>query len=281
MSNWILFSQSAGLMCIPWVLLTAECHAISQHNFHSIIFHSMLIFLSKMRKYRWEILIRNLRLIFGCYCQSGSRARDAVRFVEPRPAAGFSYGSRAVTSTATATATGAAKAAGAAIASVAVTALFVTVWFWHWRICRHLSWTPIREAQALAKQAKRILGVCTLQAASSTARQTASSLCQLPVPNSQFPLRFDSLPVRLPDSIPSVLPDGQRDRGTGRQGTEVRHHRHWNFHYIFQTRTDAWNKSKMPPQFGSAYVAKRVIKMYSYALFLLDITKPEMLCMKL
>lgn len=81
----------------------------------------MLIFLSKMRKYRWEILIRNLRLIFGC------RARDAVRFVEPRPAAGFSYGSRAVTSTATAT--GAAKAAGAAIASVAVavTALFVTV----------------------------------------------------------------------------------------------------------------------------------------------------------
>lgn len=134
----------------------------------------MLIFLSKMRKYRWEILIRNLRLIFGCYCQSGSKALDAVRFVEPRPAAGFSYASRAVTSTAT----------GAAIASVAVTALFVTVWFWHWRICRHLSWTPIREAQA--KQAKRILGVCTLQAACSTAWQTASSLCQLPVPNSPF-----------------------------------------------------------------------------------------------
>lgn len=245
----------------------------------------MLIFLSKMRKYRWEILIRNLRLIFGCYCQSGSRARDAVRFVEPHPAAGFSYGSRAVTSTATGT--GAAKAAGAAITSVAVavTALFVTVWFWHWRICRHLSWTPIREAQALAKQAKRILGVCTLQAASSTARQTASSLCQLPVASCQFPIP-PSLwlsacqTVRLPDSIPSVLPDGQRDRGTGRQGTEVRHHRHWNFHYIFQTRTDAWNKSKMPPQFGSAYVAKRVIKMYSYALFLLDITKPELLCMK-
>lgn len=37
----------------------------------------------------------------------------------------------------------------------------------------------------------------------------------------------------------------------------------------------------MPPQFGSAHEAKRVIKMYSYALFLLDIMKPELLCMKL
>lgn len=182
----------------------------------------MLIFLSKMRKYRWEILIRNLRLIFGCYCQSGSRARDAVRFVEPRPAAGFSYGSRAVTSTATAT--GAAKAAGAAIASVAVavTALFVTVWFWHWRICRHLSWTPIREAQALAKQAKRILGVCTLQAASSTARQTASSLCQLPVASSQFPLRFDSLPVRLSDCLTAFRQCCLTDRGTEGRGDKGR-----------------------------------------------------------
>lgn len=161
----------------------------------------MLIFLSKMRKYRWEILIRNLRLIFGCYCQSGSKALDAVRFVEPRPAAGFSYASRAVTST------------GAAIASVAVTALFVTVWFWHWRICRHLSWTPIREAQgqaqALAKQAKRILGVCTLQAACSTAWQTASSLCQLPVASSQFPLRFS-----LSDCLTAFRQCWQTDRGT-------------------------------------------------------------------
>lgn len=148
----------------------------------------MLIFLSKMRKYRWEILIRNLRLIFGCYCQSGSRARDAVRFVEPHPAAGFSYASRAVTSTATAT--GAAKAAGAAIASVAVTALFVTVWFWHWRICRHLSWTPIREAQALAKQAKGYseCARCRQPARRPDRRPVPCVSCQLPVPNSPFAL---------------------------------------------------------------------------------------------
>lgn len=46
------------------------------------------------------------------------------------------------------------------------------------------------------------------------------------VASCQFPIPPSLQTVRLPDSIPSVLADGQRDRGTGRQGTEVRHHRH-------------------------------------------------------
>lgn len=74
-----------------------------------------------------------MRLIFGCYLEVGIwlavvslRLLDAVRFVKARPAAGFSYGSRARYLYATLR-TGAAKAAGSAIAGVAVTALFVTV----------------------------------------------------------------------------------------------------------------------------------------------------------
>lgn len=94
------------------------------------------------------------------------------------------------------------------------------------------------------------------------------------VASSQFPLRVDCLSVCLSAWLSDYLTAFRQCCQTSRR-TDVRHHRHWNFHYIFQTRADAWNKSKMPPQFGSAYEAKRVIKMYSYILFLPDITKPE------
>lgn len=69
------------------------------------------------------------------------------------------------------------------------------------------------------KQAKRILGVCTLQAACSTARtpgQTASSLCQLPVASSQFPLRVDCLSVCLSVCLPGCQTVWQHSVSAGR-----------------------------------------------------------------
>lgn len=167
-----------------------------------------------------------MRLIFGCYLQIGSwlavvslRLLDAVRFVKARPAAGFSYGSRA-RYLYTTLRTGAAKAASSAIAGVAVTALFVTVWFWHWRICRHLSWTPIREAHWNRRKGYSECARCR-QPARRPGRQDRRTVpcvsCQFPIPPSRslsiclYVSLSVCLAVRLSDSIPSVLADWQRD----------------------------------------------------------------------
>lgn len=118
--------------------------------------------------------------------------------------------------------------------AVAVAALFVTVWFWHWRIRRHLSWTPIREA---LEQAKRILGVRTLQAARPTGWQSDSPI----VRQSDSPSARQCFSQAAP--MPSFyLADGlilwlSHCLTAFRQSCQcdVSHHRRWNFHYILFT----------------------------------------------